>query len=146
MFILLSIVLPVELPPVFRELASEKVVQLPIGEQVTIEGEEFAVHHMDGDGWEIQPALHPSFTPGLKPIRDEWASDIQNFENVNVIWNYENMDRMSQFFVPEKFFLNVGHWMVILMQSKKEWVCRVWHQYLKIILSMVLDLIFRKKN
>ena len=54
---------------------------LPIGELVSIEGEEFTVRHMDDkDGWEKQSSLHPSFTPGMKPVLGEWACDIHNYE------------------------------------------------------------------
>ena len=63
-----------------RELSEAKAM-LPIGELVSIEGEEFTVHHMDDkDGWEEQPSLHPSFTPCMKPVLGEWGCDIHSYE------------------------------------------------------------------
>lgn len=64
-----------------RDLSEAKAM-LPIGEKNIIEGEEFTVHHMDDkDGWEGDPVLHPSFTPGIKPVIGKWKCSIHNYDD-----------------------------------------------------------------
>ena len=65
-----------------REWSPVKEV-MPMGEEVTIDGRKCFVHHIDDqEGWRKDAVLHPLFTPGEKPLPEDWTCNFNHsYEN-----------------------------------------------------------------